>query len=64
VLLSIILTLAFEFTFGRLVQSQSWRQLLDAYTFKDGNTWPLVLVVAALAPWLSARIRGLVSPRR
>jgi hypothetical protein len=60
----LLLTLAFEFTFGRLVQNQSWRQMLDAYTFKDGNIWPLVLVVAALAPWLSARIRGLVSPRR
>ena len=52
------LTLGFEFAFGRLVQHQSWQQLLDAYTFKDGNVWPLVLVVTAIAPWLSARFRG------
>ena len=55
----LLLTLAFEFTFGRLVQNQSWAQLFQAYTFKDGNIWPLVLVVTALAPLLSARIRGL-----
>jgi hypothetical protein len=54
----LLLTLAFEFAFGRLVQNQSWSQLLDAYTFKDGNLWPLVLMVTAIAPWLSARIRG------
>ena len=56
----VVLTLAFEFSFGRLVQHQSWRELLEAYTFKDGNIWPLVLVVTAIAPWLSARIRGLI----
>ena len=55
----LLLTLAFEFTFGRLVQNQSWAQLFQAYTFKDGNIWPLVLVVTALAPVLVARIRGL-----
>jgi hypothetical protein len=56
----VVLTLAFEFSFGRLVQHQSWRELLEAYTFKDGNIWPLVLVVTAIAPWLSARVRGLI----
>jgi hypothetical protein len=55
----LLLTLIFQFAFGRLVLNKSWGQLLEAYTFKDGDIWPAVLIVTALAPWLSARIRGL-----
>jgi len=44
------LTLAFEFSFGRYVQHKSWSELLDAYTFEDGNIWPVVLLVTLLAP--------------
>ena len=44
------LTLVFEFSFGRYVQHKSWSELLDAYTFKDGNIWPVVLLVTLLAP--------------
>ncbi|HYG64288.1 MAG TPA: hypothetical protein VEL74_17050 [Thermoanaerobaculia bacterium] len=47
------LTLGFEFGFGRLVQRRSWPELLEAYTFKDGNIWPIVLVVTFLAPLLA-----------
>jgi hypothetical protein len=57
-LLWLCLTLAFEFGFGRLVQHQSWQRLLEAYTFKDGNVWPVVLVVVFLAPLLAVRGRG------
>jgi hypothetical protein len=57
-LLWLCLTLVFEFGFGRLVQHQSWRQLLEAYTFKDGDLWPLVLVVTLVAPLLAVRLRG------
>ncbi|HJV76057.1 MAG TPA: hypothetical protein VJ654_17685 [Noviherbaspirillum sp.] len=53
----LLLTLAFEFGFGRLVQHRSWSQLLDAYTFKDGNIWPLVLVVTFFAPLLAVRFQ-------
>jgi len=52
------LTLAFEFGFGRLVQNQTWPELLEAYTFRDGNIWPLVLVVTFFAPLLAVRARG------
>ena len=52
------LTLAFEFTFGHLIQGKPWPQLLEAYTFKDGNIWSVVLLTTALAPYLAARIRG------
>lgn len=52
------LTLVFEFTFGYLIQGKHWSELLDAYTFKDGNIWPVVLLVVAVAPYIAARIRG------
>ena len=57
-LLWLCLTLVFEFGFGRLVQHRSWQQLLEAYTFKDGNIWPLVLVVTFIAPLLAVRLRS------
>jgi hypothetical protein len=58
-LLWLLLTLAFEFGFG-LAQQKSWAELMEAYTFKGGNIWPLVLVAAFISPWLSARWRGLM----
>jgi hypothetical protein len=53
----LFLTLAFEFTFGRLIQGKPWSQILDAYTFKDGDIWPVVLIVTAIAPYIAARLR-------
>lgn len=53
------LTLIFEFSFG-LWQGQSWPELLEAYTFKGGNIWPVVLVATALAPYIAAQLRGWV----
>jgi hypothetical protein len=52
------LTLAFEFAFGRFVQHQTWDALLEAYTFKDGNLWPLVLLVVLLAPPAAALLHA------
>lgn len=53
----LLLTLAFEFGFGRLVQGRTWRELLEAYTFAHGNIWPVVLLVITFAPLLVMRIR-------
>ena len=50
------LTLVFEFSFG-LARGKPLTEILHAYTFADGNLWPLVLVVTALAPWLLGRHR-------
>lgn len=52
-ILWLCLTLAFEFSFGRYVQHKSWAELLDAYTFKDGNVWPVVLLITLLAPYFA-----------
>lgn len=51
----LLLTLAFEFSFG-LWQGKSWSTLLGAYTFEGGNLWPIVLLVTAVAPMLAARL--------
>lgn len=52
------LTIIFEFGFGGMVQGRSWTEMLEAYTFKDGNIWPLVLVVTFVAPLIATRVRG------
>lgn len=51
------LTVAFEWGLGWM-QGKPAHALLDAYRFRDGNLWPLVLAMTALAPWLAARLRG------
>ena len=51
------LTLVFEFSFG-LWQGKSWPVMLEAYTFRDGNLWPVILAVTAAAPYTAARLRG------
>jgi len=56
-LFRVLLTLAFEFTFGRLVQHREWAELLDAYRFRDGNIWPVVLAVMLFAPLMAVRLR-------
>ncbi|GGD55150.1 hypothetical protein [Lacimicrobium alkaliphilum] len=51
------LTLVFEFSFG-IWQGKLWPELLEAYTFKSGNIWPVVLAATALAPRIAAKLRG------
>jgi len=53
----LLLTLVFEFSFG-LLAGKPLPELLDAYTFRDGNLWPVVLAVIVGAPWLAAKLRG------
>ena len=52
------LTVVFEFTFGRLIQGKPWSEVLEAYKFKDGNIWSLVLLITAVAPYVAAKFRG------
>lgn len=49
------LTLVFEFGFGLFAQGKSWHELLAAYTFHDGNIWPIIMLATLLAPWLVGR---------
>ncbi len=51
----LLLTIAFEFCFGRLVAKESWKELLAAYDMRRGSTWPLVLLWIALGPAATRR---------
>lgn len=63
-LLWFALTLAFEFTFG-IARGKTWTEIFSAYTFADGNLWPLVLAFTLVAPALfGLRRRGNARDRR
>lgn len=57
-LIWLALTLGFDLLLG-MAQGERLRQQLDAYLFKRGNLWPVVLLVTASAPYLAAKLRGL-----
>ncbi len=46
----LVLTLAFEFGFGR-ASGRPWQELLADYDLAHGRLWPLVLVATLLSPW-------------
>jgi hypothetical protein len=52
----LVLTVAFEFGFGRWAAKKPWRSLLDEYDLRKGRAWPLVLAWIATGP---AVVRGL-----
>jgi hypothetical protein len=64
----LVLTVAFEFGFGRLVAKQSWDDLLSDYNIARGRTWPLVLAWIAAGPavvgvgWSKWRARTVTRP--
>lgn len=53
------LTLAFDLVLG-LLQHKPVQSLFEAYLFKQGNLWSVVLLITAIAPYLAARLRGWV----
>jgi hypothetical protein len=55
-LLWVCLTVVFEFGFGA-IRGRTLADMLEPYTFKDGNIWPLVLAVTFFAPLIAARLR-------
>ncbi|MGE5837425.1 MAG: hypothetical protein ACM4AI_23330 [Acidobacteriota bacterium] len=56
------LTLAFEFLAGHYVFGTPWGRLLADYNLAEGRVWILVPITTAIAPWLVARARHIVSP--
>lgn len=40
----LLLTLAFEFIFGKIVLKKSWKELLANYNFVKGNYWVLIVI--------------------
>lgn len=54
-LLWLLLTLAFEFGFGRL-RGNTWKQLFAEYDLLSGKLWILVPVWVAVAPYVFYRL--------
>ena len=57
-LIWLVLTVAFEFLFGRYSAKASWRRLLHDYNILQGRLWTLVLVAVLLAPYVLYRMRS------
>jgi hypothetical protein len=56
-LIWLVLTVAFEFLFGRYGARHSWRRLLHDYNVLAGRVWMLVLVWIAIAPYVFFRLQ-------
>jgi hypothetical protein len=56
----LLLTLICEFTLGLAIQRKPLSEVLDAYTFRGGNLWPLVLLVILLAPRIRQAYAGCI----
>jgi len=52
----LLLTIAFEFTFGILVMGNSLAALAADYNILAGRTWPFFLLGLLLAPFIAERI--------
>ncbi len=55
-LLWLVLTLAFEFGFGRY-RGKAWSVLLEDYNILRGRLWVLILVWISIAPYIFYRAR-------
>ncbi|MFN8533384.1 MAG: hypothetical protein U0556_07535 [Dehalococcoidia bacterium] len=53
----VVLTVLFEFGFGRYGAKQSWRQLAAAYDPRTGSAWPFFLLVEFVSPLLVRLLR-------
>lgn len=55
-LMWLVLTVAFEFLFGRYVLKESWETLLADYNIFKGRLWPVVLLTVLAGPYIAAKI--------
>lgn len=51
----LVMTVAFEFLFGRYVAKHDWKRLLADYDLRSGRVWPLFLGWLTVLPWLVHR---------
>ena len=54
-----VLAVIFECMLG-IALNRQWVDLAAAYDVSSGNLWLLVVVCVGCAPWLAARMRGIV----
>jgi hypothetical protein len=56
-MLWLVLTVAFELLFGRLVMGYSWLRIVSDYNLIEGGLLPIGLAVLTLSPLLAAHLR-------
>jgi hypothetical protein len=54
----LLLTVAFEFSFGHYMAHHSWERLFQDYNVLVGRLWVLVLFVVALLPLIVFKLRS------
>lgn len=54
----LVLTVAFEFVFGRFAAGHSWAELLADYNVLAGRVWVFVPAALAVLPYLVFRLRS------
>ena len=59
----VVMTLGFEFGFGRLVGKLAWSELLADYDVRAGRIWVLVPLWTAVAPEVMRRLTLPQAPR-
>ena len=52
----LLLTIAFEFIFGRYVAGHTWSHLFSDYNLFAGRLWVIVLFWVTIAPYLFCRL--------
>jgi hypothetical protein len=57
-LIWLLMTVVFEFAFGRLVLHRPWDLLLEDYDLSAGRVWVLFLAWITLSPYLLSRFRN------
>ncbi len=60
-LLWLAMTLGFEFGAGHFAFKKPWPELLADYDITKGRIWILVLITTLMAPWITAKMRGLIA---
>lgn len=55
----VILTVGFEFVFGRFVSKHSWERMLQDYNILAGRLWLLVLLGIFTAPMIAFLLVGI-----
>jgi len=51
-----VLTILFEFIFGRYVLKQGWKKLIKAYDVRTGNLWSVLLLYLIVLPFVVSKI--------
>lgn len=55
-----VLTLSFEFLFGHFMVGKPWHEIIQVFNIKKGDLFIVALFATLIAPWLSAKLRGLI----